>query len=65
MRPKIVRQECGCEIGYESISRSLFVREYWHKLCSVHDAEEKAYRDEAQRCHREDAAIRSLTEELT
>lgn len=64
---KTVKQECGCEIVYEQISRSMFIREMWGQLCPAHDAEEKAYRAEAQRGHeirRKEQRERDLREEL-
>jgi hypothetical protein len=69
-RTKTVKVKCndactGCELVYESISRSLTVREIWGQLSPACDAEQKAMRAAAAATHRERVAIRSLTEELT
>lgn len=65
MSTKIAKQECGCEVRYEPISRSLHIREIWGQLCPTHDAEEKALRAEAKRGHDEHARMRALEEEFT
>jgi hypothetical protein len=54
----------GCELIYESIPRSLHIREVWGKLSPACDAEHRAYHEAAAAANRERTAIRSLTEEL-
>jgi hypothetical protein len=54
----------GCELVFESIPRTMQVREIWGKLSPACDAEQRAMRDAAHAEHRERTAIRSLTEEL-
>jgi hypothetical protein len=55
----------GCELVYESIPRSLHIREIWGQLSPACDAEEKVFRATAAEAQHERVAIRSLTEELT
>lgn len=65
MSTKIVKQDCGCEIHFEPISRSLHIRERWGSLCATHDAEEKAFRVEAERGYNQTVRLRDLERELT
>lgn len=65
-RTKVVKQsDCACEVHYEPVARSMFIREFWGKLCPAHDAEEKAFRAEARRGHDEQDRERALAREFT
>lgn len=64
MRSKVVTQECGCEVHFEPISRSLFIRERWGKFCPTHSEEFNQLHAAAAAANRERTAIRSLTEEI-
>lgn len=64
-RQRSDHQPCGCEIVYESISRSNFIRERWGQLCPTHDAEMKAHRAAVAEDRAREAYERQLREEFT